>query len=134
MLRFEFTLSSKESEIKDYKFFCFDGLPKVLLVVSNRFSAPNFNYFDMNFHPIPVTSVEGLPVDPNLLKRPKAFDEMKRVAEKLSKGRPHLRVDLYEIGGRVYFGELTFFDSSGFDNLNSDKIDKEWGSWMTLPM
>lgn len=133
-LRFELSLSNNESEIKDYKFYCFDGFPKVLLVASNRFTTHNFNYFDMDFQPISITSVAGLPVDPNLLKRPKAFDEMKSVAEKLSKGRPHMRVDLYEIGGRVYFGELTFFDSSGFDNLNSDKIDKEWGSWMTLPL
>ena len=55
------------------------------------------------------------------------------VAAKLSAGIPHVRVDLYYSNNKIYFGELTFFDSSGFDNLSSDKIDLEWGSWITLP-
>ena len=119
--------------ILDYKFYCFNGVPQVLLIASNRFTTHNFNYFDMTFHPLPITSVDGNPIDPSLINKPKLFEEMKTVAQKLSQGKTHVRVDLYEIAGKVYFGELTFFDSSGFDNLNSDKIDLEWGSWMTLP-
>lgn len=117
----------------DYKFFCFDGIPKVMLIATNRFSSHNFNYFDMDFRPLPIVSVSGAPADYDSIAKPAAFEEMKDIAKKLSSGLPHLRVDLYEAAGRVYFGELTFFDSSGFDNLNSDTVDLLWGSWMTLP-
>lgn len=119
--------------LRDYKFYCFNGVPKVLLIASNRFTAHNFNYFDMDFNPLPIESVDGKPVDNALLRRPVSFEEMKTIAKVLSRDKSHVRVDLYEVAGKVYFGELTFYDSSGFDNLNSDKVDKEWGSWMTLP-
>lgn len=119
--------------IKDYKFYCFNGCPKVVLIASNRFTTHNFNYFDMDFNPLPIESVEGKPVDKDLMEKPEKFEEMKAVAMALSNGITHVRVDLYEVAGKVYFGELTFYDSSGFDNLNSDKVDIEWGSWMTLP-
>lgn len=119
--------------LMDYKFYCFNGIPKVLLIASNRFTTHNFNYFDMDFQPLPITSVDGMPIDEDLITRPQSFEEMKSVAKVLSRNIPHVRVDLYEIDGKVFFGELTFFDSSGFDNLNSDSVDLEWGSWITLP-
>ena len=119
--------------LMDYKFYCFNGVPRVLLIASNRFTTHNFNYFDMDFHPLPISSVDGKPIDVDLITRPQSFEEMKSVAKLLSHNIPHLRVDLYEVDGKVFFGELTFFDSSGFDNLNSDSVDLEWGSWITLP-
>lgn len=122
-----------DNSIKDYKFYCFNGIPKVLMVASNRFTTHNFNYYDMDFKPLPIRSVDGDPVDCSLIKKPTSFEEMKTVVSKLSKDLVHIRVDLYEISGKVYFGELTFFDSYGFDNLNSDIIDLEWGLWITLP-
>ncbi len=118
--------------IKDYKFYCFNGCPKVLLIASNRFTTHNLNYFDMDFRPLSITSVDGNPVDSNLIKKPRTFEEMKKVASLLSEGMSFIRVDLYEVQGKVYFGELTFFDSSGYDNLNSDEIDLKWGSWIEL--
>lgn len=121
------------SDLQDYKFYCFDGVPKVLLIASNRFSTHNYNYLDMDFSPLPIVSVCGKPVDSSLIKMPATFEEMKRIAASLSKEFPHVRVDLYEVDNVVYFGELTFFDSSGFDNLSSDAVDLEWGKWITLP-
>ena len=131
-LRFYVDNNAKE-DLSDYKFYCFNGVPKVLMIASNRFTSHNFNYFDMDFNPLPIESVEGKPVDNKLMERPKSFEEMKRIARALSRDKSHLRVDLYEVAGKVFFGELTFFDSSGFDNLNSDEVDIEWGSWITLP-
>lgn len=124
---------NKTDAIKDYKFYCFNGEPKVLMIASNRFTTHNFNYFDMEFNPLPISSVDGTPIDFLLIKKPRTFEEMKLLAKKLSEGMAHVRVDMYEVGGKVYFGELTLYDSSGFDNLNSDEIDLEWGSWITLP-
>lgn len=103
------------------------------MVASNRFTTHNFNYFDMGFTPLPISSVAGKPIDSSLICKPQSFDKMKEIAKALSKNIAHVRVDLYEIAGKIYFGELTFFDSSGFDNLNSDVVDLEWGSWITLP-
>ena len=127
------TVSSNDCGIHDYKFYCFNGIPKVLLIASNRFTTHNFNYFDMDFQPLPITSVDGDPIDYHLIEKPTMFEEMKSIAKKLSHDLAHVRVDLYEVEGEVFFGELTFYDSSGFDNMNSDMTDLEWGSWITLP-
>lgn len=119
-------------DVPDYKFYCFHGVPKVLLIASNRYTTHNFDYYDMDFRPLDITSNMG---SNSSVRRtiPACFDEMKRVAAKLSQGFPHLRVDLYSSNNRVYFGELTFYDSSGFDNMSSDQVDLEWGSWIYLP-
>jgi len=119
-------------ELRDYKFYCFNGVPKVMLLASNRYTAHNFNYFDMSFNKLPITSVAGRQSDEEL-KKPVNFEEMKSIASILSKGIPHVRVDLYSCKESVYFGEMTFFDSSGFDNMSSDQIDLEWGNWIQLP-
>lgn len=119
-------------ELRDYKFFCFNGVPKVMLLASNRYSAHNFNYYDMDFNKLPITSVAGSQSGEELI-RPDTFEEMKAIASKLSKGFPHVRVDLYSCEGKVYFGEMTFFDSSGYDNMSSDEWDLKIGSWMVLP-
>lgn len=124
--------SDGKHDLMDYKFYCFNGIPKILLIASNRFTAHNFNYFDMDFNPLSIVSTAGKPIDNKMIRKPDCFDEMKSIAKTLAQGRPHIRVDLYEVAGKVFFGELTFFDSSGFDNLNSDIIDQEWGSWITL--
>lgn len=122
----------KNGELRDYKFFCFNGQAKVMLVASNRFTTHNFNYMDMDFNPLPIISKDGLPNESNLDK-PQNFEKMKEIVQKLCAPFPHVRVDVYSCNGEVYFGELTFFDSSGYDNLNSDYWDLEFGSWLTLP-
>jgi len=122
----------ESGELRDYKFFCFNGVPKVMLIASNRYTSHNFNYYDMNFNKLPITSVAGSQ-SAEELKKPDTFEEMKALASKLSNGFPHVRVDLYSCEGKVYFGELTFFDSSGYDNMSSDEWDLKFGSWMILP-
>lgn len=119
-------------ELRDYKFFCFNGVPKVMLLASNRYTTHNFNYYDMDFSKLPITSVAGSQSGQEF-NRPDTFEEMKAIASKLSKGFPHVRVDLYSCEGKVYFGEMTFFDSSGFDNMSSDEWDLKFGSWLELP-
>jgi len=120
-------------DVPDYKFYCFNGIPKVLLIATNRFTNHNFNYYDMDFRKLNITSRAGGNASVEFSK-PLLFDEMKRIAAKLSQGFPHMRVDLYYSNNRIYFGELTFYDSSGFDNLSSDSIDLEWGKWIKLPI
>lgn len=126
-------MEDDSGELRDYKFYCFNGEPKVMLVASNRFTNHNFNYFDMDFNVLPITSAMGAQSDVKM-NRPDCFDEMKEVAAKLSKGFPHVRVDLYNSGGKVLFGELTLYDSSGYDDLSSEEWNRRFGDWITLPM
>lgn len=125
-------MEDESGELRDYKFYCFNGEPKVMLLASNRFTSHNFNYYDMDFNLLPINSSMGAGSN-KTFNRPEKFDEMKSLAGVLSKGFPHVRVDLYCINAQVYFGELTLYDSSGYDNLSSDAEDLRWGSWMDLP-
>lgn len=125
-------MEDDSGELRDYKFYCFDGVPKVMLVASNRFTNHNFNYFDMDFNVLPITSAMGSHADISF-ERPACFDEMKDIAAKLSAGFAHVRVDLYSCQRKVYFGELTLYDSSGFDDLNSEEWNQRFGDWLKLP-
>lgn len=125
-------MEDDSGELRDYKFYCFNGEPKVMLLASNRFTAHNFNYFDMDFNILPITSAMGAQSN-STMEKPSCFEEMKEIASKLSKGFPHVRVDLYSCDGNVYFGELTLYDSSGYDDLNSEEWNQRFGDWITLP-
>ena len=119
-------------ELNDYKFYCFDGEPKLLLIASNRYSDHNFDYFDMNFQHLDIKSQFGEHAKQTISKPPH-FEEMKQLAHRLSEGIPHVRVDLYNHNGQILFGELTFFDSSGYDRLQPNEWDLRLGEWITLP-
>ena len=67
------------------------------------------------------------------IEKPEKLDEMCEIARKLSKGIPHVRVDLYCVKGQIYFGELTFFDSSGMAEFNPKEWNYTFGSWIKLP-
>ena len=126
-------MEDDSGELRDYKFYCFNGIPKVMLVASNRFSNHNFNYFDMDFNVLPITSAMGSQSD-SCIERPVCFEEMKEIAKKLAKDLTHVRVDLYCCQDKVYFGELTFYDSSGYDDLNSKEWNQKFGNWLSLPI
>lgn len=117
--------SSDGCQIKDYKIFCFYGEPKFLFVASERGTEHlKFDFFDLKWNWLPVTN--GHEHNPNLPK-PQHFAEMLDIAGKLSKAFPHVRVDLYEEEGRVYFGELTFYHFGGFTRFEPDKWDYKFG-------
>ena len=126
-------LDDKSGDLADYKFYCFGGEPKVLLLATNRYTSHNFDYFDMNYNKLSIVSTLGKN-NPNLSKKKlECFDEMKEIASVLSAGFPHIRVDLYYCNGQIYFGEMTLYDSSGLDNLNSEEWNARFGSWIQLP-
>ena len=125
---------TETSELRDYKFFCFGGQVKALFVASERQSETEetkFDFFDENFNHLPFTN--GHPNSDTQIKKPIQFELMKELASKLSQGIPHVRVDLYEVDGNVYFGELTFFHWSGFMPFTPEKWDYIFGSWLELP-
>lgn len=121
-------------ELKDYKFFCFDGEPKMLFVATDR-DNPNedtkFDFFDMDFNLLPFTNGhEHAKIAP---KKPTGFSEMISLARKLSAGFPHVRVDLYDINGQIYFGEMTFYHWSGLVPFKPQEWDDKIGEWLELP-
>lgn len=124
----------KTRELRDYKFFCFDGKVKALFIASdrqNKREETKFDFFDENFVHLPF--VNGHPNADVPPEKPLMFNEMKEIAERLSSGFPHVRIDLYEVDGKVLFGEMTFCHWSGFVPFNPKKWDEIFGSWLRLP-
>ncbi len=72
-------------------------------------------------------------MNPVIPEKPEGFDEMKRIAEELSKGLPHVRMDLYVINGKVYFGEYTFYHFGGAMPFEPAEWDYKIGEWLQLP-
>lgn len=116
----------KTEELKDYKFFCFDGKVEVLYVSESSHSdEAKLQFFDKYFNPLDIKRKDYKSFS-HTPKKPKRYEEMILIAEKLSTGIPHVRVDLYETNNRVYFGELTFYTGSGFIPF----ADKKWDKWL----
>ena len=120
-------------ELKDYKIFCFDGKARFLFIATGRQQKDTrFDFYDMELNHLPV--LNGHPNADIVPARPHNFEEMIVVAEKLSKGLPQVRVDLYNIRGKIYFGELTFFHWSGMVPFEPREWDYKFGEYINLPI
>lgn len=121
-------------ELRDYKFYAFDGEVKFMLVVSDR-QNPNeetkFDFYDMNFNHLNIK--QGCPNSKKNLEKPGKFEVMCKLAEELSKGFPMLRADLYEVNGKVFFGELTLSPYSGMHPFEPEVWDRKFGEYIKLP-
>ena len=112
--------------INDYKFQCFGGKPYYCQIDMDRFTNHTRNFYNMNWERQPFSLL--YPNNTQDAQCPEKFDEMKRVAEILCEGFPHVRVDLYFIGGKIYFGEMTFSHANGFQVIIPDEWDNKLGS------
>ena len=101
-----------EEDINDFKFFCFNGKPEIMFVATERSSDCKFDFFDMDFNHLNIENIH--PMSGKDIQKPETFDEMKEIAAKLSQGMKFVRIDLYSIQGKIYFGEFTFFHGGGF--------------------
>lgn len=120
-------------ELRDYKFFTFDGEPKLVHIVSNRQNKNEETYgdfFDMDYRHVEMKM--GHNFAPNSPRKPKNFDKMKEFARILSAGTRHLRVDFYEANGNLYFGELTFYQDAGWVKIEPYEWNVKLGSWISL--
>lgn len=121
----------------DYKFMCFDGEPKLLfldigLIDKNMIYNHKYprNIYDMNFNLLPVKeSRDNYNGD---IARPMNFGEMIQIARTLSQPFPFCRVDLYNVDGKIYFGEITFYHGGGCNNISPEEWDYKIGSWIDL--
>ena len=129
----KFLIDDVCNELRDYKFFCFNGDVKALFIATERQKARSetkFDFFDSDFEHMDIRN--GHPNADSPPAKPVCFEEMKKLAGKLSEGIPHLRVDFYEVNGSVYFGELTFYHWSGFVPFDPEEWDKKLGEWIDL--
>lgn len=129
----EYLVDESGTELKDYKFFAFDGMVKAVFVATDRYAETEtcFDFYDENFRHLPFTN--GHPNANIAPSKPDNYDEMLKLAKKLSQGFPHVRVDLYNVNGKLFFGELTLYHWSGMVPFEPEQWDEIMGSWMTLP-
>lgn len=125
-----FLVDESGTELKDYKFFCFNGEPKFFFIASERPHDTRFDFFDLDFNHLPF--IQGHPIAEKTLIKPKNFDKMIEIAKRLSEGLIHVRVDLYNIDGKIYFGELTFYHFSGMVPFEPDEWDYKFGDFIDL--
>lgn len=126
-------LEEASGDLRDYKFMCFNGEPKCVLVCAERSSAQGvkMSFFDPEWNRMPLKRKH--PVIDGPVEKPEKLQEMLSLARVLSRNIPFVRVDFYEVSGKIYFGEITFFPASGLGKFEPESWDKTLGSWITLP-
>ena len=124
---------SGQRGLTDYKFMCFNGEPKCVFTVTNRFAKEDIyvDFFDLKWDHMPFE--RHYHNNPVIIPPPENLGLMIDLSRKLSTGLPHVRVDFYEANGKVYFGELTFFPGSGVEEFTPESYDELFGSWLKLP-
>lgn len=123
-------IESPDGDLKDYKVMCFNGKAKLIMLNSNRFHGElEEAMYDLDWNKTDIT--QGYPSE-STFEKPENLDEMLRLSEQLAKGINHVRVDWYNVNGKIYFGELTFFDGSGFVPFDNPEHDLLLGSWIDL--
>lgn len=115
----------------DFKIFCFHGKPKIIQVDIDRFGRHKQNFYDTdwNFRDIQIWCDNDVNIN---IPKPENFELMLDISRKLSKSFPQVRVDLYNVEGKIIFGELTFFHLSGFSKFRSEELEIEMGNWLDL--
>lgn len=124
---------NSSKDLKDYKFFCFGGKVKCFKVDFDRFIEHHANYFDESGHILNFGEAAYPPKFDANIPLPKNIELMEELAEKLSQNIPFLRADFYDLNGKVYFGELTFYPASGFGKFTDVTWDEQLGKWIKLP-
>ena len=131
-------VDKENGSLPDYKFMCFDGKVRLVIVYvgtsrpdGSHSPRPKRNAYDTDFNPLDIHFGPDQ-FDPVLVKKPQNFEKMIDYAEILSEPFPHCRVDLYNIGGRVYFGEITFYHGGATQSITPREWQERVGSWIDL--
>jgi hypothetical protein len=125
-------ITNSENELKDYKFFCFDGEVRFFKVDFGRFVEHHANYYSPEGKLLLFGEADFLPDFNHIEVLPDNLDEMITIAEKLSREFTFLRVDLYNVAGQIYFGELTFYPAAGFGAFTPAEWDRKLGDLIDL--
>lgn len=125
-------ISTISNELTDYKFMCFNGVFKYCFTCTDRNNNNGLKvtFFDREWNKLPFT--RHYPSSDEVILKPKNFEKMIDLAEKLSRGTKFLRVDFYEADDRIIFGELTFFPGCGFEEFSPGIWDTKLGELIQL--
>ncbi|MCO5724023.1 ATP-grasp fold amidoligase family protein [Robiginitalea marina] len=121
-----------QESINDYKFFCFGGIPNFVQIDHDRTATHSRCFYDMDWNRMPFLT-KGHRLYEKELKKPRNFDEMIGVVTKLAEGFPFVRVDLYNIDGRILFGEMTFYPADGRREFVPEEYNTIIGDYLKLP-
>lgn len=128
----KYMLDESGYELKDYKFFCFNGSVECFKVDFDRFTSHKANYYDRNATLLPFWETVCPADHSKILDKPKLFNKMIEYAEILSKNIPFVRIDFYNINGKIYFGEITFFPAAGMGKFEPEEWDIILGKWLNI--
>lgn len=128
----EYLSDGENADLPDYKIHCFGGEPKLILVCRDRYSRMTEDFFSEKWEHLPMKRPNH-PAASQPIPAPECLEEMLELARVLAKDIPFVRVDFYQVGNRVYFGELTFYPTSGFGQFEPDDWDARLGAWLLLP-
>lgn len=129
----EYMVDESGWQLKDYKFFCFNGKPKFIEVDYDRYVLHKLNVYDLewNFIDFYMTSHNDINVH---IPKPKKLDKMIEIAKELSKDDIFVRVDFYSIDENIYVGELTYYPGGGCIDFYPDRYDIILGNYLKLPI
>lgn len=131
----KYMMDEESQDLSDYKIMCFNGKAKVIEVHENRFSDEKVHtqtFYDREWNILPI-SQPGFNLIEIPSKKPAQLEELIRLSEILAKDIYHVRVDWYIVNEKIYFGEITFFDGSGFDAFTSYEMEEYLGNLIKLP-
>lgn len=128
----QFMVDSKTDDLRDFKFFCFGGQVRCFKVDFDRFIEHHANYYDEKTNILNFGEVICPPDYNKKIELPESIAEMEKLAQELAKEHPFLRADFYDVDGKIYFGEMTFYPASGFGEFTDDKWDKLLGTWIPI--
>jgi hypothetical protein len=127
-------MEDADGVLNDYKFFCFDGKVEAMFVATerqNEYEDTKFDFFDKQYSHLPFC--QGHQNANEIPQKPNRFEKMIQLSELLTLSIPQIRVDWYEIGNRIYFGELTFFHYGGIVPFEPQEWDYKFGEFISLP-
>ena len=121
------------NDLPDYKFFCFNGEPKYCQVISGRGTKMCIDFFDHEWNHQPFHEPRKYPFADVEPPKPKYYEKMWDLSNKLAQDKVFSRIDFYEVGDKVYFGEITFYPTSGFGGFEPSNYDTIIGQLLQLP-
>lgn len=123
-------LQNNGDPLPDYKFFCFNGVPEIMYISRDADENPRTDFFNMEFVHLPIKMRDqNADTAPS---KPAGFEKMKQLAETLSEGLKHVRIDFFEADGHIYFGEYTLYHCGGFCNVQPEKWNIYLGDRINL--
>jgi len=120
------------NDLIDYKFFCFHGRVQFIDVLFDRSTDMSEIFYDRDWIICPF--VTDTPNNPVNMEKPENFDKMKEIAEILAEGIPFVRIDLYNVNTKIFFGEMTFTPSGGYEKFHPYECDYKLGTYLNLPV